>query len=117
MTQPWEGAFGTVARRRRRKSWLVAAAASAPALPAAARAAAPAAAHPLMSPAVTPALGSPTPCVGGVQAGAPAGALEATHAKLLEGRRGVEGYWGPKVCVPKVAQPNFPIVKFRFFPR
>ena len=58
----------------------MAAAASAPALPAAARAAAPAAAHPLMSPAATPALGSPAPCLGGAQAGAPARALEATHA-------------------------------------
>ena len=64
----------------------MAAAASAPALPAAARTAAPAAAHPLMSPAATPALGSPALCVGGVQAGAPTGALEATHA--LEERRG-----------------------------
>ena len=42
----------------------MAADASAPALPAAARAAAPAAAHPLMSPVGTPALGSPAPCVG-----------------------------------------------------
>ena len=58
----------------------MAAAASAPALPAAARAAAPAAAHPLMSPAATPALGSPAPCLGGARAGAPAGALGATHA-------------------------------------
>ena len=63
----------------------MAADASAPVLPAAARAAAgstaaPAVAHPLMSPAATPALGSPAPCLGGAQAGAPAGALEATHA-------------------------------------
>ena len=58
----------------------MAADASAPVLPAAARAAAPAAAHPPRSPAATPALGSPTPSLGEAQAGALAGALGATHA-------------------------------------
>ena len=52
------------------------------ALPLAARAAVPAAAHPLMSPAATPS--GAQHCAwgggGGWQAGAPAGALEATHA-------------------------------------
>ena len=80
VAQPWGGGSGAVARRHQRKNWPVAAAASAPALPAAARAAAPAAAHLVMSPVATPAVGSPAPCVGRAQTGAPAGALKATHA-------------------------------------
>ena len=35
----------------------------------------------------------------------------------LEERRGGGGVWDPKVCVPKMAQSEFPNCKFRFFPR
>ena len=31
--------------------------------------------------------------------------------------RGCCEVWDPKVCVPKMAQPDFPDCKFRFFPR
>ena len=38
--------------------------------------------------------------------------------EVLEGGEGGEGgVWDPKVCVPKMARPDFPSRKFRFFPR
>ena len=33
---------------------------------------------------------------------------------VLEGGGG--GGWDPKICVPKMAQPDFPCCKFPFFP-
>ena len=34
----------------------------------------------------------------------------------IRGGGGRGGVWDPKVCVPKMAQPDFPNGKFRFFP-